>query len=488
MPQALAEATRQFSKIDVREREDLMKFEELGLTEITLRAVRSEGYSTATPIQIQAIPPILKGQDLMGCAQTGTGKTAAFALPTLERLALSRAQPPVAGARPQVNGNRKIRALVLSPTRELAAQICDSFAAYGRFAGMRHDVIYGGVGQHSQVRALRSGLDILVATPGRLLDLMAQGYVDLSHVEILILDESDQMLDLGFIHPLRRIVSQVPRKRQTLMFSATMPSEIRKLAMEWLREPIHIQVAPVATPADRISQVVYHIEPDSKPNLLAHVLRDSAHVRTLVFTRTKRGADRATRYLNNSGIPADSIHGDKSQSARQRALEQFKSDRPLVLVATDIAARGLDVDAISHVVNYDLPNTPEIYVHRIGRTARAGAEGIAISFCTSEERAQLRDIERLIRQSIAVAKLPHDLPAPVRKTPMHTPAAHKSPAQSGSAHHGSAHKSKDQYPAHGARSQSGGQQRAPSRGFSASSKRPAKQKRHPSGPGRFART
>jgi len=350
-----------------------MSFSELNLSESLLRAVREAEYQAATPIQTKAIPHILAGRDCLGCAQTGTGKTAAFALPTLQRLS-SQSQPP---------RRRPIRTLVLAPTRELASQIADSFRTYGRYTGLRHAVIYGGVGQHPQVKALQHGIDILIATPGRLLDLMNQGFVDLAQVEILILDEADQMLDMGFIHDLRRIVSRVPRQRQTLLFSATMPQEIRRLADQWLRDPIEVSVAPQATPADRVEQSVYFIDRGNKPELLAKYLRDQAAQRALVFTRTKHGADKLVRSLQRAGIRAEAIHGNKSQNARQRALAQFKSHQPPVLVATDIAARGLDIDSVSHVINFDLPMTAEIYVHRIGRTARAGHRESPSCFATA---------------------------------------------------------------------------------------------------------
>jgi ATP-dependent RNA helicase RhlE len=373
-----------------------MSFTELNLSESLLRAVREAEYETATPIQTQAIPYILAGRDVLGCAQTGTGKTAAFALPTLERLANDG--PPAR--------RRPVRMLVLAPTRELASQIAESFRTYGRYTGLRHTVVYGGVGQHPQVTALSRGIDILIATPGRLLDLMNQGFVDLSRVETLILDEADQMLDMGFIHDLKRIVARVPRQRQTLLFSATMPHEIRRLADQWLRNPVEVSVAPQATPAERVAQSVYFIDRGDKPQLLAQYLRDQAAQRALVFTRTKHGADKLVRSLQRAGIRAEAIHGNKSQNARQRALAQFKSHEPPVLVATDIAARGLDIDAVSHVINFDLPMTAEIYVHRIGRTARAGAAGIAVTFCDHEERSMLRDIERLTRQRLSVAEHP----------------------------------------------------------------------------------
>jgi ATP-dependent RNA helicase RhlE len=380
-------------------------FDQLGLADSLLRAVREEGYETATPIQHQAIPPVLEGGDLMGCAQTGTGKTAAFALPTLHRLSTtgSKVNDDVKRhGRHHRKAWRPIRALVLAPTRELAAQIVASFATYGRFTGLRYTVVYGGVGQGPQVRALQNGVDVLVATPGRLLDLMEQGHIDLSAVEILILDEADQMLDMGFIVPLRRIVSSVPGERQTLMFSATMPPEIRKLSGEWLRNPTHIQVGQAASPIELVEQSVYFVEPRHKPHLLTHFLQNTDFTRTIVFARTKHGADKIVKNLVRDGIRAAAIHGNKSQSVRQRTLDAFKSNRPPVLVATDIAARGLDVDGISHVINYELPDVAEVYVHRIGRTGRAGASGVATTFCGREERSQLKQIERLTRRTINV--------------------------------------------------------------------------------------
>ncbi len=383
-----------------------MRFDNLGLVEPILRAVRAEGYQTATPIQVQAIPEVIKGRDLIGCAQTGTGKTAAFALPTLQRLSARGNEPPEASSRRRAGNRRTIRALILSPTRELATQIAESFSAYGRFTGLRHTVVFGGVSQRPQVRSLQEGVDTLVATPGRLLDLIGQGYIDLSGVEILILDEADRMLDMGFLPDLRRIVTHVPRGRQTLMFSATMPSEIRRLAAQWLRKPVHVQVAPHAAPPEQVSQSVYFVEPRQKPWLLAHFLQNTLSTRTLVFSRTKHGADKIVRGLLREGIRAAAIHGNKSQAMRQRVLEHFKSDRLPVLIATDVAARGLDVDDISHVINYDMPHDGETYVHRIGRTGRAGAAGIAVSFCGRDEQARLRLIERLIRRTIAVQQQP----------------------------------------------------------------------------------
>jgi ATP-dependent RNA helicase RhlE len=391
-----------------------MSFDDLGLSDSLLRAVQS--YDSATPIQLEAIPVVLTGRDLMGCAQTGTGKTAAFTLPMLQRLCLddgrtfaddstrgdSRGRP--SDRKRLKRSGRPIRSLVLAPTRELAVQIESSIARYGKFTGMRSTVIYGGVGQGSQVRALEAGVDILVATPGRLLDLMEQGFVDLRRVEILVLDEADQMLDMGFIVPLRRIVATIPRERQTLMFSATMPTEIRNLAKEWLRDPAFVQVGRVASPVELVEQSVYLVEPRHKPQLLAHYLRSTATGRSLVFARTKHGADKLVKHLTRAGIRAAAIHGNKSQSVRQRTLDAFKSTRPPVLVATDIAARGLDVQGISHVINYDLPDVAEVYVHRIGRTGRAGAAGVATSFCARDERDQLRQIERLTRQAIEVSQ------------------------------------------------------------------------------------
>ncbi len=391
-----------------------MNFTELGLAESLLRAVQAEGYETATPIQSKAIPVVLAGKDVIGCAQTGTGKTAAFTLPMLDRLMQSlpaRAQTSHTTApgrdRGRSNGRspnpRAIRALVLSPTRELAAQIGESLRRYGHFTPLRQTVVYGGVSQHQQVKALRHGVDTLVATPGRLLDLMDQGYIDLSKLEILVFDEADRMLDMGFLPALKRIVAAVPEQRQTLMFSATMPTEIRQLAQKWLIDPVAIKVAPIATPADRITQLVHLVDKKRKSDLLTRFLQETQRSRTLVFSRTKHGADKIVRRLQKEGLHAAAIHSNKSQNARSRTLAQFKSKNPPVLVATDIAARGLDIDDISHVVNFDLPDSPETYVHRIGRTARAGAEGVAVSFCAGDERGLLRQIERLIQCAITVA-------------------------------------------------------------------------------------
>jgi ATP-dependent RNA helicase RhlE len=385
-----------------------MQFEDLRLSEPLLRAVKAEGYLHPTPIQEQAIPHAMAGRDVMGCAQTGTGKTAAFALPVLHRLsaALRHAHAP---------GHRVIRTLVLTPTRELATQIGDCFAAYGRHTGLRHTVIFGGVSQVPQTQALRHGIDILVATPGRLLDLMNQGLVDLRKIEIFVLDEADRMLDMGFIPDVRRIVSALPAARQTLFFSATLPPDIQRLAGAMVTNPVRVAVAPAATTVDAVDQRVYFVEHEAKRDLLVHLLRDPTITRALVFTRTKHRADRVCRHLHNSGIRAQAIHGDKSQGARETALAHFKTGEVRVLVATDIAARGLDVDNVSHVFNLDLPSEPESYVHRIGRTARAGAAGIAVAFCSTEERGYLTHIERLIRKEIAVVRehpfLSHGRPA-----------------------------------------------------------------------------
>lgn len=381
-----------------------MKFEDLRLSEPILRAVLAEGYTTPTPIQVKAIPHVLDGRDVLGCAQTGTGKTAAFALPILHRLGQS---PPH-----HRRAVRPIRVLILAPTRELAAQIHESFNCYGRHTSLRHTVIFGGVNQNPQARALKDGIDVVVATPGRLLDLMQQKLVDLRQVEMLVLDEADRMLDMGFIRDIRKIVACVPRERQTLLFSATMPADIRALAAEILRSPVGVQVAAESMAADTIAQSVYFVEKQSKPAMLKYFLNRNAVTRALVFTRTKHGADRVARHLSHAGIRAESIHGNKSQNARVRAISEFKSDTPPVLVATDIAARGLDIDEVSHVINYDLPNEPETYVHRIGRTGRAGASGLAVSFCDLQERVYLKDIERLIRRPIPVSPDRPNLPAP----------------------------------------------------------------------------
>ncbi len=372
-----------------------MSFEKLNLIEPISRALKAEGYTAPTPIQEQAIPVLLERNDLLGCAQTGTGKTAAFAIPILQLLhqdELYVAQP------------RGIKALILTPTRELAIQIGDSFTAYGRFLKLSHTVIYGGVSQHTQTQALRAGVDILIATPGRLLDLMNQRFVKLDHLKILVLDEADRMLDMGFIHDVKRIVAKVPAKRQTLLFSATMPNEISNLANSILTNPKRIDVAPVSSTADTIQQLVYFVEKGNKRKLLHHLLEDASIKNVLVFTRTKHGANRVAKDLQKAHIGAEAIHGDKSQNQRQRALTNFKTGQIRVLVATDIAARGIDVDNLSHVINFELPNVPETYVHRIGRTGRAGANGISISFCDEEEKEYLQDIQQLIGKNIPAVK------------------------------------------------------------------------------------
>ncbi len=367
-------------------------FSDLRLSDSIQKALIAEGYGVPTPIQAQAIPHLLVGRDLLGCAQTGTGKTAAFALPILDRLARL----------PAARDRRGPRALVLTPTRELALQVAESFSTYGRLLRIRCATVYGGVGQGPQVDAIRRGAEIVVATPGRLLDLMQQRLVPLDAVEVLVLDEADRMLDMGFIKPIRTILGALPRKRQNMMFSATMPPDIAQLASTLLVDPMKVSVAPVATTADGVEQSVLFVQRDRKRDLLRELLRDAALGRVLVFCRTKHGADRVARHLTQTGISADAIHGNKTQSARQRALRDFKESRLRVLVATDIAARGIDVDGITHVINFDLPNESESYVHRIGRTARAGAAGIALSFCDREERGYLRDIERLTRTRIRV--------------------------------------------------------------------------------------
>jgi len=396
----------------------MSRFEDLGLIEPLLRAVKEEGYDTPTPIQQRTIKPVAEGKDLLGVAQTGTGKTAAFALPILQRL---QAVP--------VPNPRHVRVLVLSPTRELASQIGDSFARYGRHLHFRHTVIFGGVGQNPQTTALRHGVDIVIATPGRLIDLIEQGYAKLEKVGIFVLDEADRMLDMGFIHDVRRVIGKLPKQRQTLFFSATMPMEIQALSKDILTNPVRIEVTPPATTVEKISQSLYHVDRHGKFGLLRKLLQDPGLKRTLVFTRTKRGANKLAEQLNAAFVKADAIHGNKAQSARERALENFKRGLSRVLVATDIAARGIDVDGVTHVVNYDMPDVPENYVHRIGRTARAGAEGSAIAFCSPEEREELRAVERLIRLRIPVKPVPAGIPHPAPEqpkqyTPPPTPGAH----------------------------------------------------------------
>jgi ATP-dependent RNA helicase RhlE len=371
-----------------------MLFEELNLIAPLLAAVQKQGYAVPTPIQEKAIPPALSGRDVLGCAQTGTGKTAAFALPILQRLYATGSN----------NGKRPIRALVITPTRELASQVAESFHAYGANTGLRQTVVYGGVGQDPQVRALTRGVDVLVATPGRLLDLWEQGHVNLRSVEFLVLDEADRMLDMGFIPDVRRIVALLPRQRQTFFFSATLTSDIIRLSGTMLHNPIEVSVTPPATTIEQIEQTVYIVEKADKLPLLSHFLGKKEITRALVFIKTKHGADKVVRQLGRSSIPAKAIHGNKSQRDRERALDSFKKGETRVLVATDIAARGLDIDDVSHVVNFDLPNEVKNYVHRIGRTGRAGATGTAITFCSPEEWALLSDIESLIHRRITIAQ------------------------------------------------------------------------------------
>ncbi|NIY76290.1 DEAD/DEAH box helicase [Thalassospira sp. HF15] len=370
----------------------MTQFSELGLAEPVLRALAQEGYDAPTPIQAQSIPSLLDGKDLLGIAQTGTGKTAAFALPILDRLSKIDTRTPKGAC----------RVLVLAPTRELAAQIGDSFRAYGRFLNVRMTVVVGGVAPGPQIKAITPGVEVLVATPGRLLDHVDSGKLSLKHVEVVVLDEADHMLDLGFLPPIKRIIKMLPRDRQNLFFSATMPGQIGQLAGDMLSDPVKVSVTPVATTQERVEQSVYLIERTRKRQLLAELLDNPVFKRTLVFTRTKRGADRVARHLEANKISAAAIHGNKSQNQRERALNAFKDGQINVLVATDIAARGIDVDSVSHVVNFELPNVPESYVHRIGRTARGGASGTAIAFCDEEERGLLRDIEKTTRQSIPV--------------------------------------------------------------------------------------
>ncbi len=365
-----------------------MSFKNLNLIEPLEKAIAQQGYKEPTPIQIKAIPELLAGKDLIGIAQTGTGKTAAFVLPILQRMA--EKYP------------RTVRTLILAPTRELAAQIGESFTAYGRLMKFKHTVIFGGVGQGPQVSALSKGVDIVIATPGRLLDLMNQGRISLRDIEFFVLDEADRMLDMGFIHDIRKIISRLPQHRQTMFFSATMSHQVTELAGKLLRNPVRVEVAAQATPVENVNQRVFFVDQGSKEKLLLNLLKQENLTRVLVFTRTKHKANKIADYLRKNNIAVDAIHGNKSQGARTEALNKFKLGRIKVLVATDIAARGIDIDCISHVINYELPNEPESYVHRIGRTARAGAAGTAYSFCAADERSYLHNIERLIRQKIEV--------------------------------------------------------------------------------------
>jgi ATP-dependent RNA helicase RhlE len=375
-----------------------MLFEQLGLTAPLLKALQKEGYTTPTPIQSQTIPHALQRNDILGLAQTGTGKTAAFALPILQLLS----QQPS-------KGYRHTRALILTPTRELAVQISESFQSYGRYTGVSQEVIFGGVSQHAQTIALRNGTDVLIATPGRLLDLMNQGYVHLDYLEVFVLDEADRMLDMGFIHDVRKVIKALPKQKQTMLFSATMPPQISQLVASLLHAPVKIEVTPVSSTVEKIEQFVYFIPKQKKQSLLVHLLNEKNIKRTLVFTRTKHGADRIAKELKKANVRADAIHGNKSQTARQNALSNFKTGKLKVLVATDIAARGIDVDALEHVINFDLPDLPETYVHRIGRTGRAGANGIAISFCDGkEEMGNLKSINKLIGLKIPAIAHPFE--------------------------------------------------------------------------------
>jgi ATP-dependent RNA helicase RhlE len=377
----------------------MLTFEQLGLITPLLKALKAEGYTSPTPIQEQSIPVVLDGRDLLGCAQTGTGKTAAFALPIMQILLENQQQS---------KGYKHIRTLILTPTRELAVQIDESFESYGKFTGLKHDVIFGGVSQHTQTLALRNGTDILVATPGRLLDLMNQGYVHLDHLEIFVLDEADRMLDMGFINDVKKVIRELPAQRQTLFFSATMPPQISGLADSILHEPVKVEVTPVSSTAETIDQSVFFVAGRDKHSLLVHLLEEKSISRTLVFARTKHGADKIAKELKRMNISSDAIHGNKTQTARQNALKNFKNNRLKVLVATDIAARGIDVDNLTHVINFDLPNVPETYVHRIGRTGRAGSSGMAFSFCNAEEREFLKDINKLIGKKIPAMAHPFE--------------------------------------------------------------------------------
>ena len=402
-----------------------MSFTKLALIEPILKALSAEGYTTPTPIQEQAIPILLERRDLLGCAQTGTGKTAAFAIPILQILEAQKG--PERGPRP-------IKALILTPTRELAIQIGESFAAYGKYLNLRHTVIFGGVPQHSQTLALKAGVDIMIATPGRLLDLMNQRFVHLQHIELFVLDEADRMLDMGFIHDVKKVIAKLPAQRQSLFFSATMPPDVSKLADTILRKPVRVEVTPVSSTAEKVKQAVYFVDKTDKKRLLIHLLNDKAIESALVFARTKHGADKVAKDLLKAGIQAEAIHGNKSQNARQRALTNFKNRQTRVLVATDIAARGIDVDELSHVINYELPNIPETYVHRIGRTGRAGHDGIALSFCDAEEKEYLRDINKLITKAIPVID---NHPYPMETAAASAGTGQSSRTQSGSGSNGS---------------------------------------------------
>jgi len=370
-----------------------MSFQNLNLIEPILEALKIEGYITPTPIQAEAIPLILDRKDILGCAQTGTGKTAAFAIPIIQLLSQDKNKAP---------GKRQIKSLILTPTRELAIQIGESFESYGTKLNLRYEVIFGGVNQKPQVEMLHKGVDVLIATPGRLLDLMNQGFINLNNIQFFVLDEADRMLDMGFVHDVKKVIAKLPVKRQSLFFSATMPPAIVKLADTILKNPSKVSVTPVSSTVDAINQVIYFVDKENKKNLLIDILQDKSIERVLVFTRTKHGADKVAKELTKAGITAQAIHGNKSQNARQNALNNFKCKLTRALIATDIAARGIDIDDLTHVVNFELPNIPESYVHRIGRTGRAGASGIAIGFCDEEEKEYLKDIQNLIHKKIPV--------------------------------------------------------------------------------------
>ena len=406
-----------------------MQFKELNIIQDILKALEKENYSVPTPIQEEAIPIILSGRDMLGCAQTGTGKTAAFAIPTLQLLGKEKITH---------SKGKNIRALVLTPTRELAIQIYESFNTYGKYTRLKSCVIYGGVSQKPQEDKLKQGVDILVATPGRLIDLINQKYIDLQHVEILILDEADRMLDMGFINDVKKITAKTPENKQTLLFSATMPSDIAKLSNEILKNPAKVEVTPVSSTVDTIEQYLYYVDKINKKNLLAHILKDKSITSALVFSRTKHGADSIVKYLLKKSVAAQAIHGDKSQGARQSALNDFKKGKLRVLVATDIAARGIDIDELSHVINYDLSEVPETYVHRIGRTGRAGFAGVAISFCDFDGKEQLANIEKLIENRLVEIKdhpypLMNNFPAEKKTQLRREPSRKTSSKQSGTA-------------------------------------------------------
>jgi ATP-dependent RNA helicase RhlE len=397
-------------------------FNDLNLIEPILLALKTEGYTSPTPIQAQTIPLALQHKDILGCAQTGTGKTAAFAIPIIQLLSQNKNVSP---------GKREIKSLILTPTRELAIQIEESFKNYGKNTNLKCKVVFGGVSQHAQVESLRQGIDILIATPGRLLDLMNQKHVNLSHIQFFVLDEADRMLDMGFVHDVKRIITKLPKQRQSLFFSATMPPVIVELADTILVNPSKVEVTPVSSTANTINQEVYFVDKENKRNLLIDILKDKTIERVLVFARTKHGADKISKDLVKSGIGSQAIHGNKSQNARQHALNNFKSKLTRVLVATDIAARGIDIDELTHVINYELPNIPESYVHRIGRTGRAGASGIAISFCDAEEKEYLRDIQKLIGKNVPVNSK-HDYPL-MNHTVIKTPQRGQRPPRNTSA-------------------------------------------------------